>query len=37
LSLPIAFAAFALALVTTGAVTGVFAFISRAAGSPRKV
>jgi hypothetical protein len=37
LSLPIAFAAFALALVATAAVTGVFAVMSGAAVSPRKV
>jgi len=37
LSLPIAFAAFALALVTTAAVTGVFAVMSGGAVSPRNV
>jgi hypothetical protein len=37
LALPIAFAAFALALITTATVTGAFAVISRAAVSPRKV
>jgi hypothetical protein len=37
LSLPIAFGAFALALVATAAVTGVFAIMSGAAVSPRNV
>jgi hypothetical protein len=37
LSLPIAFGAFALALAATAAVTGVFAIMSGAAVSPRKV
>jgi hypothetical protein len=36
LSLPIAFAAFALALFTTGAATGVIASVSRARREPRK-
>jgi hypothetical protein len=37
LSLPIAFGAFALVLITTAVVTGVFAVMSRAAVSPPKV
>jgi hypothetical protein len=36
LSLPIAFAAFALALFTTGAATGVIASVSRGRREPRK-